>query len=149
MIADGHPDVREDFLRRAGLSDPSVVEVVNAIKQIPHGRPRERSARGVVDDWRGTCSTKLLLLKEVCPELGIRFFNRVFRMTPDEADRHLGPEVAAIVPPEGLVDIHTYAQVALGGGWLTIDVTFPGEPWDGRSNMSLPWDEGDDFEGGR
>jgi hypothetical protein len=141
-------DVRTAFLSRAALDRPSVKEVVNAIKAIPHGRPRERSTAGVVEDWRGTCSTKLLLLREVCPDLSMRFLNRVFRMTPDAAKRYLGPEAAEVIPPEGMVDVHTFARVLVEDRWVTIDVTFPGDVWDGSSEMSIPWGEGEDFDAG-
>lgn len=141
-------NVREGFLRRAVLTNPSVRDVVNAIKNIPHGRPHERSAQGVVEDWRGTCSTKLLLLREVCPELQMRLFNRVFRLTPEAALRFLGSDAAEVVPPEGMVDVHTYGRVLVGDAWVTVDVTFPGKPWDGTSDMVVPWGEGEDFDAG-
>ena len=140
--------VRDVFLRRAGMSDPSDREVVNVIKNIPHGRPHTRSAKAVVEDWRGTCSTKLLLLREVCPELPIRFFNRVFRLKPEAALRFMGRDAARAVPADGMVDVHTYARVLVGDAWVRIDVTFPGESWDGLSDMELPWGEGEDFDAG-
>jgi hypothetical protein len=139
-------DLREALLRRAGLTDPTFVEVVNAIKSIPHGRPRDRSARGVVEDWRGTCSTKLLLLRELYPDVPMRFFNRVFRLTPDAALTHLGPEAADAVPPEGLIDVHTFARV--GEDQLLVDLSLPGEGWDGTGDMAVAWGEGEDFEAG-
>jgi hypothetical protein len=136
------------FLRRTGMADPSIVDVVNAIKQIPHGRPSERTARAVVEDWRGTCSTKLLLLREMFPEARMRFFNRVFYLMPNEAERLLGQRAAAAIPAGGMVDVHTFAKLLVGSRWLTIDLTFPGERWDGSSDMGIPWGEGDDFEAG-
>ena len=141
-------DVRGAFVRRAGLTNLDVPAVVNAIKAIPHGRPRERTAAGVVQEWRGTCSTKILLLLEVCPDLPIRIFNRVFRLTRDAANHHLGSTVAAVVPPNGMIDVHTFAKVQVGSAWVTVDLTFPGEAWDGRSDMSIPWGDGDDFDAG-
>jgi hypothetical protein len=147
-MADADTDIRQSFLRRAGLEKPTVSDVVNAIKAIPHGRPRERSAAGVVEDWRGTCSTKLLLLRQVCPDLRLRFFNRVFRLTPGAAKAYLGPEAASVIPPEGMIDVHTYARVLMGDAWVLIDLAFPGESWDGSSNMTVPWAEGEDFEAG-
>lgn len=147
-MSETNVSVREVFLRRVGMSDPSVRDVVNAIKNVPHGRPRERSAKGVVEDWRGTCSTKLLLLREVCPELPMRLFNRVFRLTPQAALRLLGSDAAEVIPPEGMVDVHTYAKVLVGDAWVTVDLAFPDAPWDGSSDMVVPWGEGEDFEAG-
>jgi hypothetical protein len=140
--------VREAFLRRVALNDPTLVDVVNAIKAIPHGRPRERSASGVVNEWRGTCSTKLMLLQAVCPDVPMRFYNRVFRLSREAAADRLGPHVAAVVPPEGMIDVHTYARVEVDGSWIRIDLAFPGEEWDGAADMSDPWGDGEDFDAG-
>ena len=46
------------------------------------------------------------------------------------------------------MDVHTYATVTVGGERVRIDVTFPGELWDGRSDMALACGEGDDYEAG-
>jgi hypothetical protein len=139
---------RDSFLARAGLSNPSVKDVINTIKAIPHGRPRERSAHGVVQDWRGTCSTKLLLLREICPDLPMRLYNRVFLLTPETARERLGDDVAQVIPPRGTIDVHTFAKIHHDKRWVLIDLTFPGELWDGHHDMELPWPEGQDFEAG-
>jgi len=141
-------DICASFLRRAGLQNPSVKDGVNAIKAIPHGRPRERSAAGVVADWRGTCSTKLLLLRQVCPGLRLRFFNRVFRLTPEAARENLGAQVAKVIPTDGMIDVHTYARALIDGRWLLIDLAFPGQAWDGTSDMKQPFAQGEHFEAG-
>lgn len=65
-----HPDdpapVHEHRLPyRWTVVNRGVVELVIEISRIPYGRPTVRSARGVLDEGRGTCSTKHLLLAEV------------------------------------------------------------------------------------
>ena len=51
------------FATRAGLpGDASLCQVVNAVHAIPYGRPRSRTAEGVIHEWKGTCSTKHALL---------------------------------------------------------------------------------------
>ena len=145
---DGSANLRSEFLERAGL-DPnaSIPEIVGAIRNIPHARPRERSARGVVESWRGTCSTKLLLLQAVCPELDLRFFNRVFRLTSEAARAKLGERAAEAIPPDGTIDVHTFAIARVGGRDIVIDVTFPSDiPWNGVDDMDVPWPDGEDFE---
>ena len=148
MKGDQDSDVRSAFLNKAGLDEPSYQEVVNAIKQIPHGRPSDRSAMGVVQDWRGTCSTKLLLLREVAPAVPLQFFNRIFRLTPHAAAKHLGPEFEEVVSEDGMLDVHTFAKALVDDEWRTLDVTFPGQPWDGSSDMEIPWGDGDDYAAG-
>lgn len=140
--------LRTVFLKRVGLTEPRLRDVVNAIKAIPHGRPSERSASGVVADWRGTCSTKLLLLRAVCPDVPMKFYNRVFRLTRDAVMERLGPRIAEVVPPDGMIDVHTFARALVDGRWLRIDLAFPGEEWDGHSDMADPWGQGEDFEAG-
>lgn len=54
------------------LSCPSssLVELVEAVRSLPDGRPRDRTVGGMLRERRGTCSTKHLFLAEV---LGERF----------------------------------------------------------------------------
>lgn len=149
-MASDDEDLRSRFFERSRLRrDASLREVLEAIRQIPHARPAQRSAKGVVDSWRGTCSTKLLLLRAVAPELDLRFVNRVFRLTPSAARAKLGDRAAAALPAEGMVDVHTYATGVVHGRRIVIDVTFPDDkPWDGASDMEIPWPEGEDFDAG-
>ena len=115
--------------RRATLArEPSVADVVAAVHSIPYGRPATRTISGVLAYWKGTCSTKHLLLVavllELWPETQPRLVHRVYRILPAEAQR-FGDDVAACVPPEGLVDIHRYCVIRMGGADVAVDITFP------------------------
>lgn len=145
-------DLLRAFTGRAGLgSEPSFVDVVEAIRAIPYGRPAERSADGVVSEWRGTCSTKHALLIELVsawwPELEPRVVHRVYLMTPLVARALFGDEVAIAIPTNGLTDVHTYVTV-WAGRRVVVDATLPGDGWDGRSDMDLACGDGVDHEGG-
>jgi hypothetical protein len=75
------------FVSKARLgTSADLVDVVEAIRSIPYGRPADCSAAGVVSEWRGTCSTKHALLLELIsarwPDLGLRVVHRVYRLTP-------------------------------------------------------------------
>lgn len=122
--------------------------IVEQIRAIPYGRNVDRSAAGVLAEGRGTCSTKHALLVELLgdrPELDVKLVHRVYRVDRGRAGELFGPRAAAAVPPDGLVDVHTYATLLLDGRLTTIDVTFPsGEPWNGRSDMPLACGEGID-----
>ncbi len=59
-----------------------------------------------------------------------------------------GAAAAALVPPEGLVDVHRYVTIVLDGQRIRLDVTFPGEPWDGQSSMRLACGAGEDHPSG-
>jgi hypothetical protein len=143
--------VWDAFCSRAGLEETTTpAEVVEAIKQIPYGRPASRTAEGVVSEWRGTCSTKHALLSQLVaerwPEFALRLVHRVYRVTPASARQAFGEAVASVVPDGGLVDIHTYAVILVSGRPTRVDVTFAGTPWDGRSDMPLACGPGLDFD---
>jgi hypothetical protein len=128
-------------------------DVVNAIKAIPYGRPTQPTAARCVAEWRGTCSTKHLLLELVLcerwPETLPRLVHRVYRLTGADALARYGRNVAAAVPEDGLLDVHRYALILLQGRDVVLDVTFPAaDDWDGKSSMPLACGDGDDYPAG-
>jgi hypothetical protein len=148
------PDaVVQQFLQRAGLT-PSVEidRVVEVLRSLPYGRPQPRTEEGVVSQWKGTCSTKHMLLfrclRELVPRSNPRLIHRVYRVTAEAAEKTFGTGAAQAVPPEGLIDVHTYLVAALDGRDVVLDVTFPGAEWDGVSNMPVAAAEGEDLPAG-
>ena len=142
-------DLRGRFIQRAGLGDqPSLWEYVEAVREIPFGRTSRRSAEAVVEEWRGTCSVKHVLLAELLdgrPEFDLQLVHRVYELDRATAAQLFGDEVAELVPKEGLVDVHTYATASVAGDRVRLDVTFPGNLWDGHSDMELACADGDDY----
>ena len=143
----------ETFLDRAGLERSDGVRgVVDALRAVPYGRPEPRTDEGLVKQWKGTCSTKHSLLvrclRELASESNPRLVHRVYRVTREGATDRFGAVAAAAVPPGGLVDVHTYAVVTLGGRDVVIDVTFPGPSWDGVSDMPIAAADGEDHPAG-
>ena len=142
------------FATRAGLpGDASLGQVVNAVHAIPYGRPRSRTAEGVIREWKGTCSTKhaLLarLLRQRWPELQPMLVHRVYRVSRRSVLQRYGDVAAGAVPEDGLTDVHRYLVLILAGQDVTIDITFPGDPaWDGHRPMALACGEGRDFPAG-
>ncbi|MEY2422032.1 MAG: hypothetical protein QOI95_2099 [Acidimicrobiaceae bacterium] len=124
-----------------------------AISKIPYGRPLASTADSVISSWRGTCSTKHILLRALAPEVersvSIELFHRVYTLTQQDASRRWGDLVAATVPADGLTDVHTYARVTRPEGLpLTVDVTFPLPRWDGITSLPLACGEGRDQAAG-
>lgn len=146
---DPSSDLRKRFLTRAGLSDqPSLWELVEAVREIPYGRPASRTPEGVVEEWKGTCSTKHELLAELLsdrPEFSLGFVHRVYRVSVEEARARFGDAAAATVPEEGLVDVHSYVTALIGDQRVRLDVTFPGKLWDGHTDMELACGDGTDY----
>ncbi len=146
-------DIWSDFCRKSRLDqNPEVREVVEAVRFIPYGRPTERTAQGVVDEWRGTCSTKhellALLTRDRWPDFNPQIMHRVYTLTPSVARRLFGDAALAVVPSDGIADVHTYMTAVVEGRRVVIDATVPGAPWDGRSDMVLACGEGIDVDGG-
>lgn len=139
-------------LRRSATlaGEPSVADVVAAVHRIPYGRPATRTISGVLAEWKGTCSTKHLLLVAVLLELWPgtqpQLVHRVYRILPPEAAQRFGDDVAACVPLEGLVDVHRFCVIRVDDIEIAVDITFPGTPaWSGHSSMDVQCGEGDDY----
>ncbi|HZA20802.1 MAG TPA: hypothetical protein VE889_08140 [Actinomycetota bacterium] len=141
-----------DFLRRSGVGETAAFrEVLEAVRRIPYGRPADRTVEGVIREWRGTCSTKHDLLAVFADErwpLDIRIMHRVYNLTPAIARRLFGEEAATVVPADGVMDVHTYMTAIVDGRRVVIDVTVPGAPRDGHSDMGLACGNGTDIDGG-
>ncbi len=133
--------------------DASLLELVEAVRALPYGRPRERSMQGLLRERRGTCSTKHLLLARVLaerfPETRPQIVHRVYRVQRDRIRARHGESVAAVVPEDGLVDVHRYLLIQVEGRQLTLDATFPGcERWDGFSSLPVACGPGKDVLAG-
>src|SRR5215475_8662807 len=103
-------------------------------------------------EGRGTCSLKHLFLAEEIarrfPASRPRIVHRVHRLDRDRAAELFGEEAAALVPDDGLVDVHRYLAIELDGVRIAIDATFPGPRWDGRSSLPLACGPGEDIPAG-
>lgn len=130
-----------EFITKAGTSDPTLREGVLAVSAIPYGRPSDLSAEGVLREWRGTCSTKHLLLLALIDQRWTKvrptLIHRVYTLTKPQALETWGPDVAASVPIQGLVDVHTYMTATISHQTTAIDVTFRVDEWDGQSSMAI------------
>jgi hypothetical protein len=146
--------VFEEFAAIANLpSDATLRAVVDAVQAIPYGRPPTRAPEGVIQSWRGTCSTKHALLmaivRERWPDMCPRLVHRVYRADTASVRGRYGTAVAGAVPEEGLTDVHRYLMITISGKDVVIDVTFPNESqWDGQSSMPLGCGIGEDFASG-
>jgi hypothetical protein len=132
--------------------DATLVEVVEAVRAIPYGRPTDRTVDGMLRERRGTCSTKHLFLARVLaerfPDTEPGVVHRVYVLDRGRTSKLFGASVAAAVPEDGLVDVHRYVDVRLGGRRVAIDATFPGPAWDGVSSLPLACGAGTDYLAG-
>jgi hypothetical protein len=144
-------------LERASLGalfrqDCSLVELVEAVRALPYGLPSERTVERVLLEARGTSVGKHMLLAQLLarrlPETAPAIVHRVYRLDPARALELFGPEIAATVPEEGLVDVHRYLTIAVDGRRIELDASVPGPPWDGRSPLTPVCGPGRDFPAG-
>jgi hypothetical protein len=124
-----------------GARGSSLVDLVEAVHALPYGRPSDRTVEGMLRERRGTCSTKHLLLArllaECFPDTEPRIVHRVYTLDQSQARELFGAAVAAVVPENGLVDVHRFLTVVLAGQRVELDATFPGRGWDGRSSLPV------------
>lgn len=146
-------------LLNARESDPlcssgaSLAELVETVRALSYGRPSDRTVEGMLRERRGTCSTKHLYLArrlaERFPETEPLVIHRVYRLDHADALRRYGEQVAQTVPENKfVVDVHRYLTIRLDDRRITIDATFPGPRWDGRSPLPLACGPGDDHPAG-
>ncbi len=107
---------------------------------------------GVLRERRGTCSTKHLFLAQALadrfPETEPLIVHRVYQLDRTRAQELFDTRIADVVPEEGLVDVHRYITIVIDGQRITVDATFPGPPWDGRSSLPLACGSGRDYPAG-
>jgi hypothetical protein len=129
-----------------------LIDLVESVRSLPYGRASDRTVDAMLRERRGTCSTKHLylahILTERFPMTEPKLVHRIYLLNKARAQRLFGTAVAAAVSADGLVDVHRYLLVTIDGQRLTIDATFPGEPWDGRSSLPLACGPGEDIPAG-
>jgi orotate phosphoribosyltransferase len=132
--------------------DASLIDLVEAVRALPYGRPSERTVEAMLRERRGTCSTKHLFLaralSERFPETDPRIVHRVYHLDRELAERLFGETVAKVVPADGLIDVHRYLTIRRDGQRVAVDATYVGAPWDGRSSMPVACGDGDDLSAG-
>lgn len=131
----------------------SLVDLVEAVRALPYGRPSDRTVEGMLRERRGTCSTKHLFLtqalQERFPETEPLIVHRVYTLDRARARELFGAAPAEIVPASGLIDVHRYLTITLDAQRVAVDATFPGPAWDGRSSLPLACGPGRDYPAGK
>jgi hypothetical protein len=134
--------------RPAGL-----VELVLSIRDMPYARPSSFvDSEIILDEWKGTCSSKHILLTQLLERLGIAttLYMGAYPVCPATAG--LPDELLGMLgrPEQPFWDVHNYVRADIKGR-LLIDITWPTELshypffrttrwWDGQSNFRLAAD---------
>src|SRR5687767_3218474 len=110
--------------RPAGLT-----ELILSIRDMPYARPSSFTDPDVIlNEWKGTCSSKHILLSHLLERLGIvtTLYMGAYRICPATAG--LPEELLEILrrPEEPFWDVHNYVRAEINGR-LLIDLTWPAE----------------------
>jgi len=139
------------FLERADLAATTgIVDLFHAVRRIPYSVTGDRSARGVVERWRGSCSGKHVLLSTVLGHFGFESRIVTVETTADRGlpkNSRVSKRIFELARVNVIPDFHHYSQVLLEGHWVDLDATwddslesqgFPvNRSWDGASNTRL------------
>jgi hypothetical protein len=123
-------DLHSEAVRRGLLEPNEEIDAARAfalVRDMPYMRASSRAPQVTIREWRGTCSGKHYLLKELFAELGLR--SRLIACT---TETNLDPaempeELRALVGDAGgrVVDVHNYLVLELPEGDMVVDATWP------------------------
>lgn len=97
------------------------------VRDMPYMRASDRQPETLIREWRGTCSGKHYLLKDLYAEMGIpsrlMACTHVAYIDPKKA----APELRQLLEQTGgrFVDVHNYLVLELSEGEMIVDATWP------------------------
>lgn len=129
-------------------------ELCLCIRDMPYKRPSRMADPDVIlSEWRGTCSSKHILLVHLLRRLGIAANLYMGRYSIAPAQTPLPADLLRNLrrPEELFWDVHNYARADVNDASRLIDVTWPStlahhgffrvtQRWDGRSDFRLAAD---------
>ncbi len=145
---------RTAAIARSLFEDGAIIDAAQAfelVRDMPYERPSEPRPETVIEEWRGTCSSKHLLLSALLRELGRD--NVVMTVLHEFTPRNsawLPPHLLAEVQREPVPDVHNFLMVEDEAGWFAVDATWPlaaralglevNEEWRPGRNMAIAAD---------
>ena len=110
----------------ASETDLSPASAFALVRDMPYRRASSREPEAVVREWKGTCSGKHYLLRELFQELGyqVRIFMCTHRFTQENTG-HFPAHLRAHLADGPVPDVHTYLRLRYGDGWTQVDATWP------------------------
>ena len=124
-----------------------VGEIFSLIRDMPYLRASSRQPKVILEEWRGTCSGKHYLLKELFQELGLEA--RIMMCTHQftkENSRHFPAALRAHMADGPVPDVHTYIRLHDHKGWTQVDATWPSSAADLGMRVNLDYQPGVDME---
>jgi hypothetical protein len=121
------------------------------VRDMPHERASDTRLETLIEEWRGTCSGKHLLLAQLLGELGhdSMLMTALHEFTPANSP-WLPPHLLAEVERAPIPDVHNFLMVESQSGWFAVDATWPlgvralglpaNEAWAPGRNMTVAAD---------
>jgi hypothetical protein len=139
------------FLERADLAATTrIVDLFRAVRRIPYAVTGDRTARGVVERWSGSCSGKHILLSMVLGHFGHSSRIATIETTADRGlpeHSRVARRIIELANANVIPDFHHFVQVRCEDHWIDLDATwddslesfgFPvNRNWDGTSNTRI------------
>lgn len=117
--------VRRELINPLQEIDPRTV--YKLVRDMPYKRASDREPETLIREWRGTCSGKHYLLKELFFELG--YSSKVMactNVTVFDLDKEPDEMREILESVDGrFVDVHNYLLLELPEGEMIIDATWP------------------------
>ncbi len=109
-----------------GDAELSVDRAFALVRDMPYKRASSREPEAIIREWRGTCSGKHYLLKDLFEELG--FDARIVMCThqfTEENTAHFPAGLRAQLSWGPIPDVHTFVRLKSGVDWMDVDATWP------------------------
>lgn len=104
-----------------------LAKVFSLVRDMPYMRASDREPETLISEWRGTCSGKHYLLKELFMELGYDSDVIACTSVTPISSQQLPPELLPLWEAAGqyFVDVHNYLVLHLPDGDMIVDATWP------------------------
>jgi hypothetical protein len=148
------PAFRSAAVARGLLDESTRIDAACAfalVRDMPYERASDTRPETLVEEWRGTCSGKHLLLARLLSELGLdsMFMTALHEFTPRNSP-WLPPHLLAEADRAPVPDVHNFLMVESPAGWFAVDATWPlearalglpaNEAWEPGRNMTVAAD---------
>jgi len=133
----------------------SAGEIFSLIRDMPYLRASSRQPKVILEEWRGTCSGKHYLLKELFQARGLEA--RIVMCThqfTEKNSRHFPAALRAHLADGPVPDVHTYIRLHdrldnrlnNNDGWTQVDATWPSSAADLGMRVNRQYQPGLDME---
>lgn len=122
--------LKREAVRRGLVSSGAEIDAEIAfelVRDMHYQRASDRNPETLINEWRGTCSGKHYLLKQIFSELGY-----TARIIACSSESIIDPDKVPVGLHElwervgrRLVDVHNYLELETGEGRMIVDATWP------------------------